>query len=106
MIRVHNWYWAVAVMPRRVTLVLADPNPRKNKSYRPGFCWQVRWSAKVANIQDGHIVLTPRTKPSYPAKLVTDPVTGLPALSAGRNAPVLTPEEIEQLLADFPWSRI
>jgi hypothetical protein len=56
----------------------------------------------MAHIKDRRIVLTPRTKRPFPAKLVTDLATGLPALSAGPDAPVLTSEEIEQLLADFP----
>jgi hypothetical protein len=35
-------------------------------------------------IENGHIVLTPQRKRPYPLKLVTDPVTGLPALTLGR----------------------
>jgi AbrB family looped-hinge helix DNA binding protein len=54
-----------------------------------------------ANIEDGRIVLTPRKKRRR-AKLVTDPVTGLPALSAGPNAPTLTSREVEEILASFP----
>jgi AbrB family looped-hinge helix DNA binding protein len=33
-----------------------------------------------ADIEDGRIVLTPRKKRPHRVKLVTDPVTGLPAL--------------------------
>lgn len=36
------------------------------------------------------------------AKIVVDPITGLPALSAGENAPVLTREQVAELLSDFP----
>lgn len=55
-----------------------------------------------AKIEDGRIVLTPRRKRSHRTKLVTDPVTGLPALSAGPNAPTLCSKEVEVILASFP----
>jgi AbrB family looped-hinge helix DNA binding protein len=55
-----------------------------------------------ANIEDGRIVLTPRRKRLYRAKFVTDPVTGLPALSAGPNAPTLSSKEVEEILSSFP----
>jgi hypothetical protein len=38
----------------------------------------------------------------YRVKLVTDPATGLPALSAGPNAPTLTSQEVEEILSEFP----
>jgi AbrB family looped-hinge helix DNA binding protein len=55
-----------------------------------------------ANIEDGRIVLTPRRKRPHPVKLVTDPVTGLPALSAGSSAPRLSSKEVEEIMANFP----
>jgi len=55
-----------------------------------------------ANKEDGSIVLTPRKKRTQRARLVTDPVTGLPALSAGRNAPTLSSKDVEEILASFP----
>jgi AbrB family looped-hinge helix DNA binding protein len=55
-----------------------------------------------ANIEDGRIVLTPRKKRPHRVKLVTDPVTGWPALSAGPNAPTLSSREVEEILANFP----
>jgi AbrB family looped-hinge helix DNA binding protein len=55
-----------------------------------------------ANIEDGRIVLTPRKKRPHRAKLVSDPVTGLPVLSAGPSAPTLTSKEVEEILANFP----
>lgn len=55
-----------------------------------------------ANIEDGRIVLTPRRKRPHPVKLVTDPVTGLPALSAGPSAPLLSSKEVEEIMANFP----
>lgn len=55
-----------------------------------------------ADIQSGSIVLTPRKKKSLKAKIITDPVTGLPALTAGKNAPVLTSETVYEILSNFP----
>jgi AbrB family looped-hinge helix DNA binding protein len=55
-----------------------------------------------ANIENGRIILTPRRKRLSRVKLVTDPVTGLPALSAGPNAPALTSKEVDEILASFP----
>ena len=57
-----------------------------------------------ANKEDGSIVLTPRKKRTQRARLVTDPVTGLPALSAGPNAPTLSSKDVEEILASFPRS--
>lgn len=55
-----------------------------------------------ANIENGRIVLTPQRKRAHRAKLVIDPVTGLPALSAGSNAPTLSSKEVEEILTNFP----
>ena len=55
-----------------------------------------------ANKEDGSIVLTPRKKRTQRTRLVTDPVTGLPALSAGPNAPTLSSKDVEEILASFP----
>lgn len=55
-----------------------------------------------ANIEGGRIVLTPRKRRSYQVKIVTDRVTGMPALSAGSNAPLLSSKEVEEILTSFP----
>lgn len=55
-----------------------------------------------AKIEDGRIVLTPQRKRARRVKLVTDPDTGLPALSAGTKAPTLTSKEVKDILANFP----
>ena len=54
------------------------------------------------NIENGRIVLTPRKKRPHRVKLVVDPITGLPALSAGPNAPTLSSKEVEEILTNFP----
>jgi len=35
-------------------------------------------------------------------RVIVNPVTGLPVLSAGPNAPVLSSKEVQKILADFP----
>lgn len=39
---------------------------------------------------------------AHRVKFVTDPVTGLPALSAGPKAPTLTSKEVEEILGRAP----
>lgn len=53
-------------------------------------------------IETGRIVLTPRTKRPRAARIIADPITGLPVLSAGPDAPVLSSKEVEEILASFP----
>ena len=55
-----------------------------------------------AKVEGGKVVLTPRRKRSRKSKIVIDPLTVLPALTAGPDAPILTSEEVEELLSDFP----
>jgi len=54
------------------------------------------------NVENGRVVLTPRRKRPYRFKLITDPITGLPVLSGGPNAPTLTSKDVDEILADFP----
>jgi AbrB family looped-hinge helix DNA binding protein len=53
-------------------------------------------------IEKDRIVLTPRKKLAFEAKIIEDPVTGFPVLYAGPDAPVLTSEMVREMLADFP----
>ncbi len=55
-----------------------------------------------AKVEKGSIVLTPRKKRARKAKIVIDPVSGLPAVTLGPGAPVLTHKEIKEMLSDFP----
>lgn len=72
------------------------PGPiRRRLDIRPGDPLEV-------NIEDGRIVLAPRRKRSHQVKLMTDPVTRLPVLSAGRDAPMLSSKEVEDILSSFP----
>ena len=72
------------------------PGPiRRRLGLRPG-------DPLDAHIEEGRIVLTPRRKRSRAGKIVTDPITGLPALSAGADAPVLSSKEVEEMMRSFP----
>lgn len=55
-----------------------------------------------ANIEAGRIVLTPIKERRQEAKIIDDPVTGLPVLTLGAGAPVLRSEEVEEILTNFP----
>ena len=54
-----------------------------------------------ANVDAGRIILTPRSGRRR-ARIVKDPATGLPVLTAGPHAPRLTHKQVQQILADFP----
>lgn len=72
------------------------PGPlRRRLDLRPG-------DPLDAAIEGGRIVLTPHQKSLQRAKIVTDPVTGLPVLTAGSKSPNLTSKEVEEILASFP----
>jgi AbrB family looped-hinge helix DNA binding protein len=55
-----------------------------------------------AEVEEGRIVLTPRRKQTFEARIIDDPTTGLPVLYAGPDAPELTSEMVAEMLADFP----
>jgi AbrB family looped-hinge helix DNA binding protein len=54
-----------------------------------------------ARIEAGRIILIPRNSGRYKTKIVSDPVTGFPVLSAGPDAPMLTSKEVHEILANF-----
>ncbi len=53
-------------------------------------------------LESGRIVLTPRRNRAPKAKIVTDPVTGLPVLSVGPAASALSSKEVDEILVNFP----
>ncbi len=55
-----------------------------------------------ATIENGRIVLAPGKKRAGRARITKDPLTGLPVLDAGADAPALTSREVEEILASFP----
>jgi AbrB family looped-hinge helix DNA binding protein len=58
--------------------------------------------AMEISVEAGRIVLMPRRKRTRKGKIVADPVTGLPVLSAGKTAPSLSSREVAEILAEFP----
>ena len=55
-----------------------------------------------ATVEGQHIVLTPQKVHSRKARIVRDPATGLPVVTAGPKAPKLTNAEVHENLTDFP----
>lgn len=57
-----------------------------------------------ADIMDKNIVLSPRSKQkqAQKARIITDPITGLPVIDVGEDAPILTSKMVREMLADFP----
>jgi AbrB family looped-hinge helix DNA binding protein len=75
-------------------VVLPAPVRRK-LGLRPGDALEVTAEA-------GRIVLTPRKARRRKATILTDPITGLPVISAGSDAPPLSSKEVEEILSNFP----
>jgi AbrB family looped-hinge helix DNA binding protein len=74
------------VVPQRI---------RRQLDLRPGDTLEAR-------IEGQRIVLTPQKTRPLRARIILDPVTGLPALTAGPEAPKLTSAQVREALADFP----
>ncbi len=55
-----------------------------------------------ARIEGERIVLIPSKKRSRRGRIIKDPLTGLPVLTAGPGAPKLTSKQVAEILADFP----
>jgi hypothetical protein len=62
---------------------------------RPGDQFETR-------IEAGRIVLVPKKKRANKGRIIKDPLTGFPVLTAGKDAPELTSEDVAEILADFP----
>jgi AbrB family looped-hinge helix DNA binding protein len=48
------------------------------------------------------IILKRRAKPSLVPRIIEDPILGIPVLTFGPDAPVLTSERVQEILAEFP----
>lgn len=55
-----------------------------------------------ARIEGERIVLIPKKKRSRKGRIIKDPLTGLPVLTAGQDAPKLTSKQVAEILVDFP----
>lgn len=72
------------------------PSPIRHKlGLRPG-------DPLDAKVEGGRIVLTPRRTRSKKVIIMIDRVTGLPVLSVGPDAPLLSSKQVEEILANFP----
>jgi AbrB family looped-hinge helix DNA binding protein len=58
--------------------------------------------ALEARIEGERIVLIPKKRRSRKVKIIKDPITGLPVLTAGPGAPKLTSKQVAEILAEFP----
>jgi len=47
-------------------------------------------------------MLIPRRKRSRQVRILVDRITGLPVLSAGPEAPLLTSRQVREILSEFP----
>jgi AbrB family looped-hinge helix DNA binding protein len=54
------------------------------------------------SLDGGRIVLVPVRKRKLKWRITRSRLTGLPVLTAGRNAPQITNEQVAEILADFP----
>lgn len=68
---------------------------RRQLGLRPG-------DVLEASLDQGTIRLTPARRPRRKARILKDPISGLPVLSSGRATPKLTSEMVATALADFP----
>ena len=72
------------------------PGPvRRRLNLRPGDAFGVE-------VEDGRIVLTPLAPRKYAITIQTDPQTGMAVAVAEPGAPMLTSEQVAEMLADFP----
>ena len=72
------------------------PGPiRRKLGLRPG-------DALDATVKEGRIVLVPRQARRAKGALARDAITGLPVLTAGPGAPLLTSEQVQEILSNFP----
>jgi AbrB family looped-hinge helix DNA binding protein len=54
------------------------------------------------SVERDRIVLTALKRKHSTARIIEDPITGLPVIDAGSDAPVLTSKMVRELLVDFP----
>ncbi len=55
-----------------------------------------------AKVHAGRVVLRPRRTRSRKGSTLIDRITGLPVLTAGPGAPLLSSKQVREILAEFP----
>jgi bifunctional DNA-binding transcriptional regulator/antitoxin component of YhaV-PrlF toxin-antitoxin module len=64
--------------------------------FRPGDTFDL-------SVEAGRIVVAPqRPQKQYVGTIIEDPITGLPVIDFGPDAPIITHEQIQELLVEFP----
>jgi AbrB family looped-hinge helix DNA binding protein len=53
-------------------------------------------------VEGDRIILIPTRKRGHKLKIMRDPATGLPVLTAGKHAPRLTSKRVAEILSEFP----
>lgn len=74
--------------------VVAPNKIRRKLGLQPG-------DSLDARLEGQHIVPTPRKVRSRKARIIRDPISDLPVLTAGPKTPKLTSAEVSEILADF-----
>jgi AbrB family looped-hinge helix DNA binding protein len=59
-------------------------------------------SLDVAVEKDRIVLTAPNKRTRSKARIIKDPITGLPVIDVGPDAPVLTSKMVRELLVDFP----
>ena len=59
-------------------------------------------SVENLGVEGERIVLTMRSPRKPAARIVADPLTGLPMLTAGMDAPEFSSKDVNEILANFP----
>ena len=55
-----------------------------------------------AKVASGRLVLIPKKKRAPKTRIIADPTTGLPVLTAGPKAPRFTSKQVREALYEFP----
>ena len=53
-------------------------------------------------VEGERIILVPKRRKKFKARIVKDPITGMPVLTMGPGAPKITSEWVAKMLEDFP----
>jgi AbrB family looped-hinge helix DNA binding protein len=53
-------------------------------------------------VENERIILVPKQRKKRKARIIKDPITGMPVLTLGPGAPKITSEWVAKMLEDFP----
>ncbi|MGD9588029.1 MAG: AbrB/MazE/SpoVT family DNA-binding domain-containing protein [Pyrinomonadaceae bacterium] len=77
--------------------IVIPPSLRRRLGIKPG-------DRLNADLKDKSIILSlrPERNKTRKARIIEDPITGLPVIDVGEDAPILTSKMVREMLADFP----